>query len=215
MAVIRRTEHSQICPKRKLFCQKRWYSLISVYLCIILIYIYMSALSVLYLVLPLPLAFILHDTEEAIVQHRWMLKHKDALAGRFPGMKSVIDYLCGISTKSFVIAVLEELVVLLLATCYVLVQGEYSFQIWAALFMAFSFHLVVHVLQAVMVKGYVPGVVSSLLLIPYAYVGLEGIWYAMSGMEMVICGVVGIIFMVANLLFAHRIAGMVIRSRHE
>ena len=175
----------------------------------------MSALSVLYLVLPPPLAFILHETEEAIVQHRWMLKHKDALAGRFPGMKSVIDYLCGISTKSFVIAALEELVVLLLATCYVLVQGEYSFQIWAALFMAFSFHLVVHVLQAVMVKGYVPGVVSSLLLIPYAYVGLEGIWYAMSGMEMVICGVVGIIFMVANLLFAHRIAGMVIRSRHE
>ena len=102
----------------------------------------MSALSVLYLVLPLPLAFILHDTEEAIVQHRWMLKHKDALAGRFPGMKSVIDYLCGISTKSFVIAALEELVVLLLATCYVLVQGEYSFQIWAALFMAFSFHFI-------------------------------------------------------------------------
>ena len=176
---------------------------------------HMSALSILYLVLPFPLAFLLHDTEEAIVQHRWMLKHKDALAARFPGMRHLIGYLSRISTMAFVVAALEELLVLLLATCYVLVQGEYSFQIWAALFMAFSFHLVVHVLQAVMVKGYVPGVISSLLLMPYAYVGLEGIWYAMSGMEMVICGVVGIIFMAANLLFAHRIAGMVIRSRHE
>ena len=171
----------------------------------------MSALSILYLVLPFPLAFILHDTEEAVVQHRWMRKHKDALAERFRGMKPMIDYLSRISTKAFVIAALEELAVILLATCYVLVYGAYSLQVWAALFMAFSFHLLVHVLQAVQARGYVPGVVSALLLLPYSYIGLEGIWLAMSGWEMVACGVAGVVFMAVNLLLAHRLAGWAVR----
>ena len=175
---------------------------------------HMSALSILYLVLPFPLAFLLHDTEEAIVQHRWMLKHKDALAARFPGMRHLIGYLSRISTKAFVVAALEELLVLLLATCYVLVQGAYGLQIWSALFMAFSFHLLVHGLQAIMVKGYVPGLVSSLLLLPYCYLGLESIGYAMGGMEMLLWGVAGILFMAVNLWFAHRMAGWVERALH-
>ena len=165
---------------------------------------HMSALSILYLVLPFPLAFLLHDTEEAIVQHRWMLKHKDALAARFPGMRHLIGYLSRISTMAFVVAALED----------VLVQGAYGLQIWSALFMAFSFHLLVHSLQAIMVKGYVPGLVSSLLLLPYCYLGLESIGYAMGGMEMLLWGVAGILFMAVNLWFAHRMAGWVERALH-
>ena len=134
-----------------------------------------------------------------------------ALAERFRGMKPMIDYLSRIGTKAFVIAALEELAVILLATCYVLVHGAYSLQVWAALFMAFSFHLLVHVLQAVLARGYVPGVVSALLLLPYSYIGLEGIWLAMSGWEMVACGVAGVVFMAANLLLAHRLAGWAVR----
>ena len=44
----------------------------------------MSALSVFYLVLPFPLAFILNDADEVVVQHRWMLKHQDNLSEKFP-----------------------------------------------------------------------------------------------------------------------------------
>ena len=77
----------------------------------------MSALSVLYLVLPLPIVFILHDTEEAIVQHRWMLAHREDLTMRFPKLRPVIEHLSNIGTKAFVVAAMEELIVLIVATC--------------------------------------------------------------------------------------------------
>lgn len=163
----------------------------------------MSALTVLYLVLPFPVAFILHDAEEVVVQHRWMLAHREALARRFPKIAPLLDHLCGLSTKAFAIAAFEELVVLLAATCYVLVDGAFSMQIWSALFIAFSIHLLVHISQAIIVRGYVPGVVTSVLLLPYACLGLQSIWNAMSGMELLIWSLIGIAIMVANLKFAH------------
>ncbi|MDO4497462.1 MAG: HXXEE domain-containing protein [Bacteroidales bacterium] len=163
----------------------------------------MSALAVLYLVLPFPLAFIIHDVEEIAVQHRWMLAHREALALRFPKMKPMIEQLAQLNTKAFAIAAFEELVVLLLTTAYALLQEPYCMEVWAALFMAFSIHLLVHVGQAILVRGYVPGVATSLLLLPFAGYGMWSIWLAMSGWEMLTWGVVGIIIMVLNLRFAH------------
>ena len=165
----------------------------------------MSSLSILYLVLPFPLAFILHDAEEVMVQHRWMLAHRESLVKTFPKMKPLIEHLCGLNTKAFAIAAFEELAVLLLATGYVLADGIYSMQIWAALFMAFSIHLLVHIGQAIAVRGYVPGIVSTVLLLPYSFSGMQSIRNAMSGLELITWGVVGVIIMVVNLRFAHRL----------
>ena len=110
----------------------------------------MSALSVLYLVLSLPVAFILHDAEEVAVQHRWMLAHREALASRFPKLRPMIERLSRLGTTAFAIAATEELVVLVVATCYVLVDGIFSTQIWSVLFLAFSLHLLVHFGQAIL-----------------------------------------------------------------
>ena len=145
------------------------------------------------------------------MQHRWMKRHGEVLTRRFPKMRKVIEHLCGLGTWAFEIAALEELLVIVLATCYVLIQGSYCMEIWSALFIALSVHLLVHVCQAVMVRGYVPGLVTSLLLLPYAYFGMESIWYAMSGGEIVLWGKAGIVFMVLNLLFAHRLGQLATR----
>ena len=154
----------------------------------------MSALSILYFVLPFPLAFILHDAEEAIVQHRWMLSHRYIFENKYPRLKPLFKYLSSLDTKSFVIAAMEELVILILCTCYVLIQGKYCMEIWSALFIAFSFHQIVHIMQAIILRSYVPGLISSVLLIPYSYLGIQSIWYAMSGVELFLWGVAGIIY---------------------
>lgn len=163
----------------------------------------MSAFAVLYLVLPFPLVFIIHDAEEIAVQHRWMLAHREVLFQRFPKMKPMIEQLASLNTKAFAVAAFEELVVLLLATAYVLEQGPYCMQLWSALFMAFSIHLLVHVSQAIMWRGYVPGVATSFLLLPFAGYGMSSIWLSMSGWEMLAWASVGIIITVLNLRFAH------------
>lgn len=163
----------------------------------------MSALSVLYLVLSLPIVFILHDMEEVVVQHRWMLAHRESLVLRFPKMRPMIEHLSKIGTKAFALAALEELMVIIVATCYVLIGGICSTQIWSALFLAFSLHLFVHSGQAILFRGYVPGIVTSLLLLPYSIYGLWSIWLTTSGMEFLLLALGGIVLMVANLRFAH------------
>lgn len=163
----------------------------------------MSALSVLYLVLPFPLAFIIHDAEETLVQHRWMLKHTEDIVTKFPRTRPMAEYLLSLDTKAFAIAAIEELLILLAATCYVLIDGIYAMQIWSALFLAFSVHLIVHIIQAICIKGYVPGLVSTILLLPYSFLGVESIWYVMNGMELALWGTAGIVFMIVNLRVAH------------
>ena len=163
----------------------------------------MSALTVLYIILPFPLAFIIHDTEEIIFQHKWMLRHKESLLQRFPKAKTMIDMLSSLSTKAFAIAAFEELVVILLATAWILADGKFAIEIWSALFIAFSFHLLVHIGQGIMIRGYVPGIVTSILLLPYSYLGMQSIWNYMSITEIILYGLIGIVFMVINLRFAH------------
>ena len=163
----------------------------------------MSALSVLYLVLSLPVAFILHDAEEVAVQHRWMLAHRESLASRFPKLRPMIEPLSLLGTTAFAIAATEELVLLVVATCYVLVDGIFSTQIWSALFLAFSLHLFIHFGQAILFRGYVPGIVTSLLLLPYSAYGVWSIWLTTSAMEFLLLILCGMFFVAANRRFAH------------
>ena len=163
----------------------------------------MSALSVLSLVLPFPLLFVIHEVEEVLVQHRWMKAHRADLERRFPWSHNILAHLSRLGRRAFAIAAFEELLVLSLATCYVLVGGTCSMQAWSALFMAFSFHLLVHVAQAVAVWGYVPGLATSLLLLPFAAYGLWSIWLAMGCLEFIAWGLAGVAFMAANLRLAH------------
>lgn len=72
----------------------------------------MSALSILCLVLSFPFAFVFHDGEEAIVQRRWILAHKEKLSGLLPWFRPILKYLSRINTGAFIVAAVEELTVI-------------------------------------------------------------------------------------------------------
>ena len=172
----------------------------------------MSPLSVLILVLPLPLAFLLHDAEEVAVQHRWMENHSGALRERFPRLRPLLDRLQRLNTKAFALAALEEFIVLLCATACVLADVSFALELWAALFLAFSLHLLLHLGQAVAVRGYVPGLVTSILLSPFAAYGIFCISLVMSPLKMLALAVAGAAFIALNLRFAHWL-GLKLTSR--
>ena len=165
----------------------------------------MSALSILFLVLPFPLAFIIHEAEEIAVQKRWMSTHRDTLDKKFPKLRPLTAHLAKLGTKAFAVAAAEELLIVLAITSLVLIQYEFCMQIWSAIFIAFSLHLIVHILQAVAVRGYVPGLVSTVVLLPYSAYGLYSIYLAMSLWEMLAWGTAGLVFMAVNLMFAHKL----------
>ena len=70
--------------------------------------------------------------------HRWMLAHGDALCEKHPRFRRVLNHMRQMSTQAFVIAVLEELNMLVAITVYVIWGGPYAIEIWSAVFMAFS-----------------------------------------------------------------------------
>ena len=97
----------------------------------------MSALSILVFVLPLPLAFVLHDAEEIAVQGRWIRTHGAELSRRFPKFEPMIARLGALGTRGFAIAAAEELAVLLAVTAYVLVGGTWRQRLGAQCFSRF------------------------------------------------------------------------------
>lgn len=173
----------------------------------------MSPLSVLILVLPLPLAFLLHDAEEVAVQHRWMENHSGALRQRFPRLRPLLDRLQRLNTKAFALAALEEFIVLLCATACVLADVPFALELWAALFLAFSLHLLLHFGQAVAVRGYVPGLVTSILLSPFAAYGVFCISLVMLPLKMFALAVAGAAFVALNLRLAHWLGLKLTRRR--
>ena len=155
------------------------------------------------LIISFPLAFLIHDLEEILVQHKWMSAHKEDLLRRFPRIKPMIIHLSSLNTKAFTIAVIEEFVLLLLATTYYLADGPYALEIWTALFVAFSVHLVVHIGQGIIIRGYVPGLITSILLLPYSYYGISCICQEMDFGKLILLGVIGFAAIAVNLWFAH------------
>lgn len=165
----------------------------------------MGALTVLYLIMPLPLLFIVHDAEEIFFQHKWVIKNEERIRSRFPFANAIVDKLVKLDTASFVIAALEEWVILVVATLYLLVDGPYGHFLWESLFLAFSFHLLVHIIQAVLLKGYVPGLVTGILVLPYCMMGVKIISNDLSAIGFICCLLLGVSGVVVNLKFAHYI----------
>ena len=157
----------------------------------------------LFWIISFPLAFIIHDGEEIVVQHQWMLAHKESIIQKFPRTTRIIVHLSSLSTKAFAVAVLEELILLLLATAYILIGGAYATELWIALFMAFSIHFVVHIAQGLLIRGYVPGLATSILMLPYAYFGISRICEDAYDSKLMLLSVLGIIAMMVNLRLAH------------
>ena len=71
-----------------------------------------------------------------------------------------------LSTTGFAIAVAEEFIIISGVSVYAVLSQHYF--LWMALFLAFGIHLLVHVGQFVLLRKYIPAIVTSLLCLPYA-----------------------------------------------
>ena len=149
------------------------------------------------------LAFIIHDGEEIAVEHKWLLAHGDALCEKHPKLQRMLIHMGKMNTKAFTIAVLEELILLVAVTVYVFCDEPYAIELWTAAFMAFSIHLIVHIGQSIVVGGYVPGLVTSILLLPLSYIGIQGMWNTFSTVRLCLWTLIGVLFIAANLAFSH------------
>ena len=107
--------------------------------------------------------------------------------------------------KSFLIAAGACFFAVLLSTAALFAGGLWTERIWATIFMAYSVCTLINIVRAVTLKGYVPGLVTSIISVPliaYAAYPLSIVWPCW---EMLLFGILGLAIAVAGLFIAQRI----------
>jgi hypothetical protein len=120
----------------------------------------------------LPIVFMFHDFEEIIMFKPWLGTNRAKLEKRFPNWAArVLSGHDKISTSSFALAVAEEFLILSVLTLIAVEFELYSF--WAGMMLGFFIHLLAHVGQFVIYRGYVPVILTSLPSAIYCLVALH------------------------------------------
>lgn len=107
--------------------------------------------------------------------------------------------------KSFLIAAEAGFLAVLLSTAALFVGGLWTERIWATIFMAYSVCTLINIVRAVTLKGYVPGLVTSIISVPliaYAAYSLSLVW---PWWGMLLFAILGLVLAVAGHFIAQRI----------
>lgn len=107
--------------------------------------------------------------------------------------------------SALVIAAVVGFLAVLLSTTALFVGGLWTERIWATIFMAYSVCTLINIVRAVTLKGYVPGLVTSIISVPliaYTAYSLSLVW---PWWEILLFAVIGLALAVAGLFIAQRI----------
>ena len=116
----------------------------------------------------LPLAFVVHDAEELAIMPAWLSEHRAALSGLLQGMPAMGDgsLLLHLDTGGIALA-MGAILLLFVAVTAAAVSSAYKIALYAyALVLGgFFVHGFGHIGQALVWRGYTPGVVTALLVV--------------------------------------------------
>ncbi len=150
-----------------------------------------------------PILFIFHDFEEIIFMKVWISKNKPYLCDRFPTLsKKLLSHFDNITTASFAFGVAEEFILISIITVISYMMNWYS--LWIGLFIAFTLHLLIHCFQALIVRKYVPAIVTSVICLPICIYIIKQIIQVFTLNTIILYSVLGFIVMVVNLVVIHK-----------
>ena len=149
----------------------------------------------------LPFVFLFHEIEEIAKRKRWAKLNVDRIGGMYPNMRPMLVHLRDMSNKSFCIIVAEELLLISIAAICA-IYGPTMVPLFA-LTWGFCIHLLVHIIQALAVKGYIPGLVTSILLLPYVGIAVADMLQQFTWQQNLLYAVSGIIVVFLNFILMH------------
>lgn len=118
-------------------------------------------------------------------------------------MQSLLAVLSRVRTLPFIVAVAEETLIVVVCTAVALCGG--GFVAWWCCVAAYALHVVVHCVQAFAVGGYVPGLVTSLVSLPYCVVAVMAVAGLFPIWNLVLWGLLGAVLTAANLYMMHSV----------
>ncbi len=165
----------------------------------------MSALSVLFIILPVLAVPLCHTLEVILTAGRWTGRHSAVSSQARPGLLNILFRLSGMTPKAFCIASGAVFLMVLLATAALFVGGLWTECVWATVFMAYSMCALISIARAAALKCYVPGLVTGVLSIPliaYTACSLSLVW---PWWGMLLFVIIALALAVAVLYFAQRL----------
>lgn len=165
----------------------------------------MSALSILYIVLPILAVSLCHTLEVLFTAKRWAGRHWVSLMNEHPNLLNVLFRLSGMNMKSFLIAAGACFLAVLLSTAALFAGGLWAELVWTTVFVAYSVCALINIVRAVTLKGYVPGLVTSIISVPliaYTAYSLSLVW---PWWGMLLFAILGLVLAVAGHFIAQRI----------
>lgn len=149
-----------------------------------------------------PILFIVYDMEEIIGFGLWLLKNRKFLDEKYPKISNKYR---PYSTEGMAAAVMEELV-LCLGICIIARFTEF-YGLWFGAFVAYTVHLVVHIGQSIVIRKYIPAVLTSVLCLPISIwlIGKSVGLLSYSIVAVAVYSVIGIVVILGNLKIAHEI----------
>lgn len=122
-----------------------------------------------------PIIFGIHDFEEIIVVEKWVSKNQDYLIKILPKRASLFfEKNFAKKTNQFSLVVYIEFILISISTILVFLNGFHMWHKWLylGLYTVFFLHSFTHIGQAILLKRYTPGVITSIVfIIPY------GVWF--------------------------------------
>ncbi len=165
----------------------------------------MSALSVLYIVLPILAVSLCHTLEVLFTAKRWAGRHWVSLMNEHPNLLNVLFRLSGMNMKSFLIAAGACFLAVLLSTAALFAGGLWAELVWTTVFMAYSVCSLINIVRVITLDCYVPGLVTSIISVPliaYTAYSLSLVW---PWWEMLLFSILGLALAIAGLFIAQRI----------
>lgn len=150
-----------------------------------------------------PSLFIFHDFEEIIFMKVWLNKNKPYLYSRFPRLaKMLMPHFDKLTTPAFALGIAEHFIILLAVTVISYLTNWYS--LWMGLFIAFTLHLIVHCLQALIVRKYVPVIVTSVICLPVCIYLIKQTIHLFALSNIIWYSILGIIIVIINGFIMHK-----------
>lgn len=146
-----------------------------------------------------PIIFMIHEMEEIIGFRIW-LNRNVALVKKYPLLVKIDK---SFSYEGFSVAVLEQYLLCILITLLSIYYDNYL--IWIGFFIAFVIHLAIHILQSIVIRKYIPALITSITLLPISAMVLNRSINQTdySNFQIVIVSVCCFIVMILNLIFMH------------
>ena len=127
----------------------------------------MSPLYFLYFVLPFVGFILLHELEICLTRSNWWGKNEPLAKSKFPKLKDYFSSLASLTRMSCIVVGLEKLMMVMLITIAIMSATDelevYSQRLWVSVVLATEVCLLLRIFFAVVVRKYVPGLVTAVI----------------------------------------------------